>query len=255
MESSGSRRTPLPAERPHHRRGSTARRARACRRLADARRASICPCMDVMGAEILDLMAAGMTHVEELKRQTSCGMGPCQGLPCWEMMRALMLKASDGQPRRRPALASRTAPRLDGCPGRRPRRPRGATTMSKASARSAHRHHRRRYSWPRHGLPPGPPGFHERARARCRLLPGRRLGAERHARARRLRLVRMDAAVRALQSPLDRAVEAPRRERHVHAAQLSDRRANRRKPKSSSSPPCRCTASSGFSRRSSMRRS
>lgn len=65
--------------------------------LADAHRASICPCMDVMGAEILDLMAAGMTHVEELKRQTSCGMGPCQGLPCWELMRALMLKASDGR--------------------------------------------------------------------------------------------------------------------------------------------------------------
>ncbi|MEZ5924709.1 MAG: 2Fe-2S iron-sulfur cluster-binding protein [Hyphomicrobiaceae bacterium] len=64
--------------------------------LADARHAAICPCMDVMGAEILDLMAAGMTHVEELKRQTSCGMGPCQGLPCWELLRALMRKASDG---------------------------------------------------------------------------------------------------------------------------------------------------------------
>jgi bacterioferritin-associated ferredoxin len=65
--------------------------------LADARFASICPCMDVMGAEILDLMAAGMTHVEELKRQTSCGMGPCQGLPCWEMLRALLRKASNGR--------------------------------------------------------------------------------------------------------------------------------------------------------------
>ena len=38
-----------------------------------------------------------MTHVEELKRQTSCGMGPCQGLPCWELMRGLMLKVSDGR--------------------------------------------------------------------------------------------------------------------------------------------------------------
>lgn len=65
--------------------------------LADARRAAICPCMDVVGAEILDLMGSGMTHVEELKRQTSCGMGPCQGLPCWELMRGLMLKASDGR--------------------------------------------------------------------------------------------------------------------------------------------------------------
>jgi bacterioferritin-associated ferredoxin len=65
--------------------------------LADAREAAICPCMDVMGGEIVDLMAAGMTHVEELKRQTSCGMGPCQGFPCWELMRALMRKVSHGK--------------------------------------------------------------------------------------------------------------------------------------------------------------
>jgi bacterioferritin-associated ferredoxin len=65
--------------------------------LAGARHAAICPCMDVMGAEIMDLMAAGMTHVEELKRQTSSGMGPCQGFPCWEMMRTLMRKVSDGK--------------------------------------------------------------------------------------------------------------------------------------------------------------
>ncbi len=65
--------------------------------LADIRNASICPCMDVMGAEVLDLLAAGMTHVEELKRQTSCGMGPCQGLPCWELLRGVLRKASDGR--------------------------------------------------------------------------------------------------------------------------------------------------------------
>lgn len=65
--------------------------------LAGARHAAICPCMDVMSAEIIDLMAAGMAHVEELKRQTSSGMGPCQGFPCWEMMRALMRKVSDGK--------------------------------------------------------------------------------------------------------------------------------------------------------------
>ena len=65
--------------------------------LHDVRHASVCPCMDVTGAEILDLVAAGMTHVEELKRQTGCGMGPCQGLPCWELLRALLAKAT-GQP-------------------------------------------------------------------------------------------------------------------------------------------------------------
>ncbi|MFO1173534.1 MAG: 2Fe-2S iron-sulfur cluster-binding protein [Hyphomicrobiaceae bacterium] len=65
--------------------------------VADIRKASICPCMDVMGAEILDLLATGMTHVEELKRQTSCGMGPCQGLPCWELLRGVLRKVSDGR--------------------------------------------------------------------------------------------------------------------------------------------------------------
>lgn len=65
--------------------------------LADICKATICPCMDVMGAEILDLLAAGMTHVEELKRQTSCGMGPCQGLPCWELLRGVLRKVSDGR--------------------------------------------------------------------------------------------------------------------------------------------------------------
>jgi len=64
--------------------------------LAAARHATVCPCMDVMGAEVLDLVAAGMTHIEELKRQTACGMGPCQGLPCWELLRALLAKASGG---------------------------------------------------------------------------------------------------------------------------------------------------------------
>ncbi len=64
--------------------------------LAALKGAAVCPCMDVMADEVLDLVASGMTHVEELKRQTSCGMGPCQGLPCWELLRALLAKASAG---------------------------------------------------------------------------------------------------------------------------------------------------------------
>ncbi|HVI91103.1 MAG TPA: FAD-dependent oxidoreductase, partial [Dongiaceae bacterium] len=51
--------------------------------------ADICPCMDVTAREITELLQAGMSHVEELKRQTSCGMGPCQGFPCWDMMAAV----------------------------------------------------------------------------------------------------------------------------------------------------------------------
>jgi len=50
----------------------------------------ICPCMDVSAGEITDLLQAGTTHIEEIKRQTSCGMGPCQGFPCWDMLDAVM---------------------------------------------------------------------------------------------------------------------------------------------------------------------
>lgn len=52
--------------------------------------ADICPCMDVSAGEIRDLVRSGITHVEELKRQTSCGMGPCQGFPCWDMLAAVL---------------------------------------------------------------------------------------------------------------------------------------------------------------------
>lgn len=90
--------------------------------LADVRAASICPCMDVMGAEILDLMAGGLTHIEELKRQTSCGMGPCQGLPCWEMLRAVMRRASGGalgddRPSHRPPRRAITVAQAAGLAG------------------------------------------------------------------------------------------------------------------------------------------
>jgi bacterioferritin-associated ferredoxin len=52
--------------------------------------ADICPCMDVTAREIADLVRTGFTHVEEIKRQTSAGMGPCQGFPCWELMAAVI---------------------------------------------------------------------------------------------------------------------------------------------------------------------
>jgi bacterioferritin-associated ferredoxin len=87
--------------------------------LKDARLASICPCMDVMGAEILDLLAGGITHVEEIKRQTGCGMGPCQGLPCWELLRALLGRATSGRlgadrPSHRPPRAALTVAQAAG---------------------------------------------------------------------------------------------------------------------------------------------
>lgn len=90
--------------------------------LAEARLASVCPCMDVMGAEILDLLDDGMTHIEELKRQTACGMGPCQGFPCWEILRALLAKATNGtlgsdRPSHRPPRRALTVAQAAGLAG------------------------------------------------------------------------------------------------------------------------------------------
>ena len=59
--------------------------------------AFVCPCMDVTAGEIRDLVEAGVTHVEELKRLTGCGMGPCQGFPCWDLL-AAALSAITGEP-------------------------------------------------------------------------------------------------------------------------------------------------------------
>jgi sarcosine oxidase, subunit alpha len=50
----------------------------------------VCPCMDVTAGEVLRRIADGETDSEELKRATSCGMGPCQGVPCWAAMTALI---------------------------------------------------------------------------------------------------------------------------------------------------------------------
>jgi sarcosine oxidase subunit alpha len=81
--------------------------------------APVCPCMDATVGEILSHVRAGEGHVEVLKRATSCGMGPCQGFPCWEMMRAVIKRAV-------PALA------LDDRPSHRP--PRRALTVEQAAA-------------------------------------------------------------------------------------------------------------------------
>lgn len=54
-------------------------------------RAFVCSCMDVSVAEIRALVRGGETHVELLKRLTGCGMGPCQGSPCWDYLAATLV--------------------------------------------------------------------------------------------------------------------------------------------------------------------
>jgi NAD(P)H-nitrite reductase large subunit len=64
---------------------------------------AICPCMDVTVGEVLAAADTAQCHAEELKRQTSCGMGPCQGFPCWEAMEAVLRKAKGAGSSDRPA--------------------------------------------------------------------------------------------------------------------------------------------------------
>jgi NADPH-dependent 2,4-dienoyl-CoA reductase/sulfur reductase-like enzyme len=52
--------------------------------------AMVCPCMDVTAGELARHVESGETDVEVLKRLTACGMGPCQGTPCWDVMAAYL---------------------------------------------------------------------------------------------------------------------------------------------------------------------
>jgi len=79
--------------------------------------ALVCPCMDVTVAEVRALAAAGEAHVEVIKRLTGCGMGACQGFPCWDQLGA--------------ALAALTGRAVDDRPTFRP--PRGALTLAQAA--------------------------------------------------------------------------------------------------------------------------
>ena len=75
--------------------------------------------MDVTVAEVFDLVRGGIDHVEVVKRRTGCGMGPCQGVPCWDLMTAALAQAT-GQPTE-----------TFGHPTYRP--PRGALTLAQAA--------------------------------------------------------------------------------------------------------------------------
>lgn len=58
--------------------------------LRSRHKALLCPCFDVSCHEVEALLAQGITDLEVIKRLTSCGMGPCQGQPCWDSLRALV---------------------------------------------------------------------------------------------------------------------------------------------------------------------
>lgn len=82
-------------------------------------RALVCPCMDVTVAEVRRLVRGGERHVEVIKRLTGCGMGPCQGVPCWDLLGAALAEITGD-----PAVAF-------GHPSYRA--PRGALTLGQAA--------------------------------------------------------------------------------------------------------------------------
>lgn len=46
----------------------------------------ICRCEDLTRGEVHDLIRAGFTTIEEIKRVSRCGMGPCQGRTCHQLL-------------------------------------------------------------------------------------------------------------------------------------------------------------------------
>ncbi len=46
----------------------------------------ICRCEDLTRSELLKYIHQGFTSLEELKRITRCGMGPCQGQTCQQLL-------------------------------------------------------------------------------------------------------------------------------------------------------------------------
>ncbi len=57
----------------------------------------ICRCSDVTLGDIRRLIAEGYTSFDEIKRITRCGMGPCQGKTCQQLIQREIAMAT-GQP-------------------------------------------------------------------------------------------------------------------------------------------------------------
>jgi bacterioferritin-associated ferredoxin len=68
-----------------------------------ADRTFLCRCEDVTRSELDHAIALGLTTIEELKRYTGFGTGPCQGKECMatlgrELVRRKLIGAEDLQP-------------------------------------------------------------------------------------------------------------------------------------------------------------
>lgn len=59
-----------------------------------AERTIICRCEDLSLAEIRAMIAAGVAGMDEIKRLTRCGMGPCQGRTCRQLVATEIARAT-----------------------------------------------------------------------------------------------------------------------------------------------------------------
>lgn len=55
-----------------------------------SRRAFVCRCEDVTLPEVVEAMELGLRTIEELKRYTGLGTGPCQGKECMVTLARLL---------------------------------------------------------------------------------------------------------------------------------------------------------------------
>lgn len=56
----------------------------------------VCRCEDLSLKEIQDLISNGYTSIDEIKRISRCGMGPCQGRGCRQLV-AQEISGATGQ--------------------------------------------------------------------------------------------------------------------------------------------------------------
>lgn len=63
-----------------------------------SQRTFICRCEDVTLAEIEDAVERGLSSVEELKRYTGLGTGPCQGKECTVTLARLLVRRGIADP-------------------------------------------------------------------------------------------------------------------------------------------------------------
>jgi len=67
----------------------------------------VCRCEDVTLADLRHAVAQGYTDIEEVKRYTGFGTGPCQGKECQRLIALALAEATGQAPESIPPFTSR----------------------------------------------------------------------------------------------------------------------------------------------------